>query len=282
MLSDDELDELAADIKANGLLHPIIRMVDGKTIVDGRNRYEACRRAEVEPWFEDRIRSDEEARALIVSANLQRRNMTKGQQVMAYAIIYPEPEKVGRRKNGLETKPLPDGVHKTRLSQARSVLRAAPDDLALQVLAGAMSIDAALEVIEHRVRDADSETARTARLRAEAPDLAELVTEERMSLSEAIAALDTRLAEAKERETSQREALIRLTDYAYRGATSWANSDFVKGFAERIGDPEFLAQFELRVRVDPEQLDNLIKGAEQLANLLRRICRVEDTGSTSH
>jgi hypothetical protein len=34
----------------------------------------------------------------IVSANLERRNLTKGQRAMAMAMIYPEPEKGGRGK----------------------------------------------------------------------------------------------------------------------------------------------------------------------------------------
>ena len=39
----------AADIKANGLVHPIMLDVDGKILVDGRNRLKACEIAGVEP-----------------------------------------------------------------------------------------------------------------------------------------------------------------------------------------------------------------------------------------
>src|SRR3954447_2894984 len=51
MMSDDELDDLAADIEANGLLHPIVLDADGELLIDGRNRLEACCRAGVEPQF---------------------------------------------------------------------------------------------------------------------------------------------------------------------------------------------------------------------------------------
>jgi ParB-like chromosome segregation protein Spo0J len=46
MLDEEELEELAADIKANGLQHPlVIAEVEGKLLlVDGRNRREACLR----------------------------------------------------------------------------------------------------------------------------------------------------------------------------------------------------------------------------------------------
>jgi ParB-like chromosome segregation protein Spo0J len=51
MLADDELDELAADIKARGLRFPIIRDKEGKTLIDGRNRLIACENAGVQPDF---------------------------------------------------------------------------------------------------------------------------------------------------------------------------------------------------------------------------------------
>jgi ParB/Sulfiredoxin domain len=60
MLSDDELQALAADIKENGLRHPLpVVWVqindDGEAepmLIDGRNRREAYRLAKLEPTFE--------------------------------------------------------------------------------------------------------------------------------------------------------------------------------------------------------------------------------------
>jgi ParB-like chromosome segregation protein Spo0J len=51
MLDDDEIEELAADIRANGLLMPLlVGQLDGQTVlVDGRNRREACRRLGIVP-----------------------------------------------------------------------------------------------------------------------------------------------------------------------------------------------------------------------------------------
>lgn len=51
LLKGNELDRMVADIKRNGLREPIIRTPDGR-ILDGRNRYLACRALKLEPWFE--------------------------------------------------------------------------------------------------------------------------------------------------------------------------------------------------------------------------------------
>jgi hypothetical protein len=57
-----------------------------------------------------------------VSANLARRNLSKGQQAIALAMIYPEPErgrgKKDEAKKVLETR----GFSRQRLEQARAVL----------------------------------------------------------------------------------------------------------------------------------------------------------------
>ena len=48
MMTDEELANLAADIKANGLIHPIVVDKDG-VLIDGRNRDRACEIAGIEP-----------------------------------------------------------------------------------------------------------------------------------------------------------------------------------------------------------------------------------------
>ena len=58
-----------------------------------------------------------------ISTNLMRRNLTKGQQAMALALMYPEPETGGRgRKSKAGNSSLSDGFSSTRLKQARAVL----------------------------------------------------------------------------------------------------------------------------------------------------------------
>lgn len=80
MLPDDELADLAADIAANGLNEPIVIDAEG-VLIDGRNRLAACRQAGVEPRFRTLGRQD--AIAYILSSNVTRRHLSKGQQAMA-------------------------------------------------------------------------------------------------------------------------------------------------------------------------------------------------------
>ncbi|MGC1387325.1 MAG: ParB N-terminal domain-containing protein, partial [Steroidobacteraceae bacterium] len=135
-MTDEELADLAADIKANGLIHPIV--VDQKgLLIDGRNRAKACEIAGIEPTV--RMFEGDDPRAFILSMNLKRRHMSAGQQAMAHAMIYPEPEKGGRgkkSKNSTETL----GFSAMRLSQARTVLSHSRD-VAIEILAGTKFLD---------------------------------------------------------------------------------------------------------------------------------------------
>lgn len=216
MLDEDELNELAADIKANGLLYPIIIDRDG-VLIDGRNRLAACEKAKVKPAFETLNGTDPVA--YILSTNIARRHLTKGQRAMAVARACFETKQTVR---GLSAA---TGVSAGRIGFASTVLQFAPD-LADGIMAGSIPLDQAYE--EARKRKTEAETrdeqakraqAELARLKAEAPDLADLVTEERMKLSEAVAA-------AKERREEEEEAAQRAShDFAVAVVQLWAALD---------------------------------------------------------
>ena len=76
LLEGDEFDNLVEDIEANGLLE-VITVKDGQ-IVDGRNRYLACKTARYEFKDEDFVELPEgvDVLAFIVSKNIQRRHLT--------------------------------------------------------------------------------------------------------------------------------------------------------------------------------------------------------------
>jgi hypothetical protein len=80
-LDRENLDALAADIKANGQRLPI-ELLDGK-ILDGRRRYLACGLAGVEPQFVPVKVSDPVAH--VASLNLHRRHLTPAQRAMCAA-----------------------------------------------------------------------------------------------------------------------------------------------------------------------------------------------------
>jgi ParB-like chromosome segregation protein Spo0J len=80
VLEPAQLKELADDIKEHGLRQPIL-LLDGK-ILDGRNRYLACRMAKVEPQFKN-FRGD--ANALVASLNIHRRHLDESQRAMLAA-----------------------------------------------------------------------------------------------------------------------------------------------------------------------------------------------------
>jgi ParB-like chromosome segregation protein Spo0J len=86
MLSEAELAELAQDIAENGLRQPIVIDRQGR-IMDGRNRFAACKAAGVEPVITPFEGDDRGVLAYIVSANLKRRHLNESQRAMIGARI---------------------------------------------------------------------------------------------------------------------------------------------------------------------------------------------------
>jgi ParB-like chromosome segregation protein Spo0J len=94
LMEGEEFDALVADIKANGLIEPIV-MLDGM-ILDGRNRYRACVAADVEPTF--RPFTGDDPAAYVISANVHRRHLTAEQKRDLIAeLIKAQPEKSNRQ-----------------------------------------------------------------------------------------------------------------------------------------------------------------------------------------
>lgn len=87
MMNQEEFAQLAADIKANGLRESIWTF-EGK-IIDGRNRFRACRISGVQPRFRE-WKGEEPPIAFVLSQNLVRRHLSSSQK----AVIALEVEKV--------------------------------------------------------------------------------------------------------------------------------------------------------------------------------------------
>jgi len=78
MASEHEIEDMSKDIKKRGLLNPIITM-DG-AILDGRNRFEACRRCGVIPSYHEYEGKD--ALGDVLSWNLHRRQLSTSQRAL--------------------------------------------------------------------------------------------------------------------------------------------------------------------------------------------------------
>ena len=81
LLEGEAFDSLVADIRANGLMEPIT-IYEGM-ILDGRNRWNACKAAGVEPRFLEFDGDD--PLAFVLSLNLHRRHLTPSQCAMVGA-----------------------------------------------------------------------------------------------------------------------------------------------------------------------------------------------------
>jgi ParB-like chromosome segregation protein Spo0J len=83
---EDELQSLIDDIRAHGLLDPIVLFE--KRILDGRNRAAACESAGLAPRYVEFQGTREEALMFVVSHNLKRRHLTK--QAIADTLVDAE------------------------------------------------------------------------------------------------------------------------------------------------------------------------------------------------
>jgi len=194
MMSDEELAELAEDIKERGQLQPIILGPDGE-ILDGRNRHEACRIAGIEPAFETYSGNDPDGYALTV--NITRRHLATG----ARAVIAAQ----AARLNGMSTRMVgtDTNLYQSRVAEASLVLDFAPE-LVPQIVAGVTPLSVALPKARERKKATEQYNVKLKRLRDDAADLADLVAEGRLDLDEALAALEKREDEA--RQEAERKA----------------------------------------------------------------------------
>lgn len=150
MLPEDELARLAADIEENGLLNPIVVDDEGR-ILDGRNRFAACKALGIEIPTTVVYDGDDPA-GFVLSVNVARRHQSTGSRAMSTALVLAD---AGKRENGRWKRgALPDSTEsrntwQSAMTQAGTVLDFAPD-LAADVVAGRVALDAAYRDAERR------------------------------------------------------------------------------------------------------------------------------------
>ena len=119
---EDELQNLTDDIRAHGLLDPIVLFE--KRILDGRNRAAACESAGVAPRYVEFDGAREEALVFVVSHNLKRRHLTK--QAVADTLV--EAEDFNLHYELGEPAPHPDikmSAQTTKTASSRELAKAA-------------------------------------------------------------------------------------------------------------------------------------------------------------
>jgi ParB-like nuclease domain len=96
LLTGKALDDLANDIRANGLREPIWLDEEGR-ILDGRNRLRACIQAGVEPEFRT-WRGPGSLITFVISKNVRRRHLSGGQAACIALALLPHLEEEARKR----------------------------------------------------------------------------------------------------------------------------------------------------------------------------------------
>lgn len=158
-LPASELKELANDIKANGLREAIV-LLDGQ-ILDGRNRFAACKIAKVEPAFvsfEDLSSAgalrDVDPLKYVASMNLHRRHLNETQRA-AIADEMSRASERGRpaeeKENGKPTMQEAAQVMNVPVSavkRARAVRKKGSEELKKKVKEGKVSLSKAAKAVK--------------------------------------------------------------------------------------------------------------------------------------
>jgi len=128
-MTADELDALVTDIKEHGLLEPIVVFED--MILDGRHRFEACRRSKIKPRFAPYKGNG--AMEYVVSKNVKRRHLTPTQLAMVASDLEKQiASRAGRREdpNGNSSRDLAAktvGVGTRTIQRVQRIEQEAPD-----------------------------------------------------------------------------------------------------------------------------------------------------------
>lgn len=148
IMDESQYSDLVADIKENGLVESIV-LHEGK-ILDGRNRYNACNDAGVEPNFVEY--EGEDALSYVISLNLNRRHLNESQRAMIGARLanmkVGNPNLQSGKSAQLSNKDASDklNVSERIIKSAKKVQKEGIEDLQKSVEAGRVSVSAASDI----------------------------------------------------------------------------------------------------------------------------------------
>jgi N6-adenosine-specific RNA methylase IME4 len=151
LMDEVALVDLKNDIAKHGLREPIWLHNDGR-IIDGRNRFQACALAGVEPRFRTFLGSDDKLVAFVVSLNLHRRHLDESQRATVGA-------KLESLAHGQKKSDMPIGISRAEaaemlnvgersIARAKHVLEQGAPELVAAVERGEVSVNAAATIAE--------------------------------------------------------------------------------------------------------------------------------------
>lgn len=264
MMSEEELDELAADIKANGQ-HQYIVLKDN-VIIDGRNRLEACKRAGVEPKFE-KLQYNFDPVLFILSQNINRRHLSKGQRAILTAKCMKEvPSKSSQREQAKNA-----SLDQSDIYRANMILLYAPD-LAEAILAENGKFDPAYQTAKQRKETAERNQTNSTRLAEEDPQLWAKVQDDNdpLTLDAAIIELGRRQRAAEEKKLEEAAARAQQRQLSTEHLETALNYCEPHGYTPQEWAQRFLELF------DPTSLHQEItrKRIEQSAAVLNYLSQI--------
>jgi ParB-like chromosome segregation protein Spo0J len=152
LLEGPEFESLVRDIHTHGLCEPIILLED--MILDGRNRYRACKAAGIEPQFERWVPRHEgdTPLAFVLSRNLERRHLNESQRAMIAARLanLPNGVRLDRARGASIEAPTSQAeaakrlkVSRPSVQRATKVLKQGASELVAAVDRGLLSVSTA-------------------------------------------------------------------------------------------------------------------------------------------
>jgi phage N-6-adenine-methyltransferase len=146
LIEGDEFDKLVDDIKTNGLLNPIV-LYEGK-ILDGRNRFNACLEAGIQPLF---VEYDGDSPLNhVVSLNLTRRHLSESQRALVGAKLSTIKHGGNRQDVDLRLETSIDdasqllNISPSSIDKAKRVLKLAPQEDIEAIEKGEMTVNRAV------------------------------------------------------------------------------------------------------------------------------------------
>lgn len=264
MMADDELADLAADIKANGQIYPVVLgdwTEDGENrrgILDGRNRLQACALGDVEPRFRDF--DGEDATSFIISSNISRRHLTTGQIAMTIALAarLNKPKDAfspgsgqksrGRPRGGYRELARKAGVSNQRIGEAALVIQLA-EEMVEEVMANICSLDSAYQTALRRQEAKQWREKGMAMLRETAPDLSRRVEKAELTFEEARTLLTDRNKIAQQ----QRQTVYQMLSDLSRLTNGFANTP-LDDLPNWLKKKEYEAEFKQYFKSGAEEL----------------------------